>query len=170
MPANAHILFKILVQIATFDLVPTESVNAEMQSSLGIEDDDFVLTESFVDFEYLSSGPIRNLQILFLALLLLLMLPIVLLLLKVLFFWSSKMQKCVSYILNKLCFNVYIRFGLEAYLELSICSMIRFKNFTFETASDKFHSTFATMIFIGLIAFLAFAILFLQVRFSLLAT
>ena len=170
MPANAHVLFKILVQIATFDILPVETFISDFEDSLGIVNDSFALTPSFIDFEFDSSGPIDNLQIIFLAMVLLLLVPIILLIIKGIFFWSKKIQRGINCILGKLCFNVYIRFGLEAYLELSICSMLRFSNFTFGTSSEKFHSLFATTIFVSLIFFLVFALFFLQLRFARLSS
>lgn len=65
---------------------------------------------------------------------------------------------------------MYIRFVLEAYLELSLSSMLRFQNFTFDTASERFHSVVATIIFLCLIAFLLFALVYLQWKFPILAT
>ena len=50
MPANAHQLFKLLVQIATMDLLPSEVVIDELEASVGIKNDEFSLTDSFIDF------------------------------------------------------------------------------------------------------------------------
>ena len=61
MPANAHRFFKIIIQIATFDLFPTNFIIDEMEESIGISNDEFTLTDSFADFDFDSSGPIRNL-------------------------------------------------------------------------------------------------------------
>ena len=61
MPANADYLFRIIVQIATFNIVPTDDLIQNIESCFGIKNDDFVLTESFIDFEFDSTAPIRNL-------------------------------------------------------------------------------------------------------------
>ena len=61
MPANAHHLFKIIVSIATLDLLPTDLMIEEIEDGFGIVNDDVALTESFVDFQFDSSGPIHNL-------------------------------------------------------------------------------------------------------------
>ena len=61
MPANAHHLFKMLVSIATLDLLPSDVVIEEIENNFGIVNDDFALTDSFVDFQFDSSGPIHNL-------------------------------------------------------------------------------------------------------------
>ena len=166
MPANADFLFRILVQIATLNIIPTDSATETIESIIGITNDEFVLTESFVDFEFYSTGPIRNLQIMFLAMLFLFFFPILLLIIRLIFFWSKKVTECVSTINQKLFFNIYIRFGLEAYLELCLSSMIRFKRYSFEDSNEIFHSIFATVLFIGIIAYFLYSIIFLQYRFS----
>lgn len=166
MPANASFLYQILVSIATFNILPTESLIAEIEAVFGIVNDDFTLTESFINFQFDSSGPIRNLQIMFLAMAVLLTLPVILLIIKALFCWNSKVVNCVSRMLKSLFFNVYIRFGLEAYLELSLSSMIRFMNYTFDSPSEKFHTVFATLIFVAIVAYLLFALVFLQLRYT----
>ena len=166
MPANADFLFRILVQIATLNIIPTDSATETIESIIGITNDEFVLTESFVDFEFYSTGPIRNLQIMFLAMLFLFFFPILLLIIRLIFFWSKKVTECVSTINQKLFFNIYIRFGLEAYLELCLSSMIRFKRYSFEDSNEIFHSIFATVLFIGIIAYFLYSIIFLQSRFS----
>ena len=161
MPSNAQYLFKILVSIATFNIFPTEGVIDEIEKWLGIVNDDFYLTESFLDFQFDSSGPIRNLQIMFLAMLLLAAIPLVLLVLRAVFFWSKKVKRCIIFVKEKIFFNAYLRFGLEAYLELSLSSILRFRNFTFGTSSENFHSIFATILFAGVLAYLAFSLFFL---------
>ena len=44
MPSNAQYLFKILVAISTFNILPTEVVIDEIESGLGIVNDNFTLT------------------------------------------------------------------------------------------------------------------------------
>ena len=63
-----------------------------------------------------------------------------------------------------LFFNLYLRFGLEAYLELSLSSILRFCNFTFGSSSEYFHSIFASVIFAAVVSYLLFSLLFLQWR------
>lgn len=50
MPANANLVFKFLIQIATLDLIPAEPLIDEIENKAGITNDDFVLTDSFIDF------------------------------------------------------------------------------------------------------------------------
>lgn len=61
MPQNADMLFTILMKIATFDLIPTEAVIDDMQVSMGIVDDNFILSDNFESYGFDSTGPIRNL-------------------------------------------------------------------------------------------------------------
>ena len=102
----------------------------------------------------------------FIALFILATLPIVLLLIKLLFFWSQKVSKCIGYIHSKLYFNIYFRFGLEAYLELCLSSMIRFENYKWDNGNEKFHSAFATTIYLGLLVYLCFSLFFLQTNYQ----
>ena len=97
----------------------------------------------------------------FLLMVLLVIIPIFVLLLKAIFYWNPKCVNRINVFNSKMFFNVYLRFGLEAYLELCLSSIIRFKNFTFETSSEKFHSVFALMILAGVIGLLVFSLIFL---------
>lgn len=166
MPANATQMFKMLAQTATFNFVPTRGVIDEIENMLRIVNDKFRLTENFVDFEYYCSGPIRNLQIVFLAMVVLVCLPIVLLALKAALFWAARCNRVLNWLLGKLFFNAYIRFALVAYLQISLTCLIRFENFAFVTPSDEFHSIFASALFFCQLAFAAFALGYLQFRFA----
>ena len=42
--------------------------------------------------------------------------PFFLLVLKCMFFWSERANRIINLMFSKLCFNIYIRFVLEAYL------------------------------------------------------
>ena len=80
------------------------------------------------------------------------------------------MKSCIIFVKDKIFFNAYLRFGLEAYLELSLSSILRFRNFTFGTSSENFHSIFAMILFAGVLAYLAFSLFFLQSRHMILDT
>ena len=97
----------------------------------------------------------------FLGMLLLLAIPIFMLFLKVIFFWSETVTNCINKVVNLLFFNVYIRFGLEAYMELCLTGLLRFQNLTFSTPSEKFHSVFAVVILTSVLLYLAFSLIFL---------
>ena len=95
-PANVLQLFKILVSTANFDILPTQVVIDEIEELLGIKNDNYILTDSFVDFEYDSSAPIHNLQIMFLAMVILAAIPLLLIALRGILFWSNKVQRGVN--------------------------------------------------------------------------
>ena len=44
--------------------------------------------------------------------------------------------------------------------------MIRFRNYKWDTSSEKFHSAFATIIYLGLLVYLCFSLFFLQTNFQ----
>ena len=56
--------------------------------------------------------------------------------------------------------NTYIRFVLEAYLELQICSMLRFMNFSFEKGDQIFFSVFVILILMATWGLMVFAAVF----------
>ena len=62
--------------------------------------------------------------------------------------------------------NTYIRFGLEAYLELQIATLLRFKNFSFDGADQIFHTVFSMMLLVATWGFLIFAGVFLMTKFT----
>ena len=86
----------------------------------------------------------------------LLALPILFLLFWSCLYKSSRGQQVIKRISDALFFGVYIRFILEAFLELSIVSFMRFRNFKFDTSSDYFNSTLSMML-MTLLSFFLFA-------------
>ena len=169
MPTNAHMLFKILIKIATLDLLPTEEFLEDVQEFAGLINDDYELTDDFVTFGFDSTGPIRNMQVMFIGLVSLVLIPLLLLAIKLIFLWSSCCTRFIDRLLKRLFFNSYIRFWLEAYLELSLSSFIRFKSFNFDNGSEIFHSIFSSVLLLLLLASLTFSLIFLQVRYPTLA-
>ena len=61
MPANAQMIFKTLIQIATFEFIPIESFIEHSEETMGIENEEFALTDNFADYGFDSTDPIRNL-------------------------------------------------------------------------------------------------------------
>ena len=96
MPSNAHYVFKFLLRIATLRIFPSEKAIDSFEKDTGIVNDDFSVTETFAEFEFDSSGPIHNLQIVFLAMFVLATLPLFFLLLKLVFLKSKSVSKCVD--------------------------------------------------------------------------
>ena len=97
-------------------------------------------------------------------------LPLLILLIRVIFTRCAKMRTLIGKINDKMYYNMYIRFGLEAYLELALVSSIRFKKYSFSDANEKFHSFFATTLYLGILLYFSFSIYFLQTRFASLKT
>ena len=164
MPSNAYTMLLTIVKISDFDYLPVEDLIEEMEDSVGIEKDAVVLSENFRDFELDSSDMIRNLQVVFLFMLLLVFMPIAFLLLFTIFKKNSKCKVWLSKMGRALFWNTYIRFWLESYLQLSIASFLRFRQFSFGSASDNFNSGFALTIFLTLVLLLTASMPILQCK------
>ena len=156
----------MVVKVATFDILPTEALIQKSEEDIGITFEEYTLTDNFVDYGFDSTDPIRNLQVMFLFMLFLLFYPVFTLGLKLLFFWSSRCMRCRKNIDRKMYFNTYIRFTLEAYLELSITSLIRVRAFKFDDPSERFHSSFSVIIMIILASVLLLAAILPQKKFG----
>ena len=165
-PANAYMLFEVIIKIATFDMIPTDSLIQGYEDDVGLVSGEYIISDNFADFGFDSADPIKNLQVMFLFILFLVMFPVFTLMCKGLCFWSDKCMRCRTWLNNKILFNTYIRFGLEAFLELTICCLIRIKAWDYTTGSDKFHS-FTTVILIAALIYLCiFALVFPQRNFG----
>ena len=118
MPSNANLLFQVIIKIATFDMIPTEAFIQEGENSFGLMRDPYTTSQNFTDFGFDSTDPIRNLQIMFLVLVFLLCYPVLTVILRSLCCCSSRCKRCLDRLNDKMFWNTYIRFALEAYLEL----------------------------------------------------
>lgn len=90
MPANAHQVFQLILQIANFEMFPVEDMIEETEKLLGLQNDGYLISENFGEFDYNSTNIIDNLEVIFIFFLALLALPFIALLLYALFFWSAK--------------------------------------------------------------------------------
>ena len=133
---------------------------------MGIVRDDFVLTDNFADYGFDSTDPMSNLQMIFIVMVLLLMFSVYILFMRCICFWSDKCKRCLNWMHRIIFWNPYLRFALEAYLELSVSSMLRFNNLQFSTASEIFHTIFSVTILVFLCGYLVFAVIKLQVSFK----
>ena len=107
----------------------------------------------------------------FIFLILLMLLPLLVLALKGLCFCSSKCKRCLNKVENKLYWNTYIRFGMEAYLELAICAYIRYVgDFSFENPSEIFYSLSSVLLLLMIFAFFVIGVLVPQIHFKKLST
>ena len=95
-PTNVQETFKIVQQIAAFEVIPIDDLVEEVQQELGLKKDEFILSENFKEFELDSSDIVKNLQILFIAFLALMAIPFILLLAWILIFWSAGCRKILN--------------------------------------------------------------------------
>jgi len=98
----------------------------------------------------------------FIGMVFLIFFPLIALLSKaVLYCCNNCFSRFVDRIIKRVFWNSYIRFWMEAYLELSISSLLRLKIFSFDSPSDSFHSVFSVFICIllAVVFFLSIAIL-----------
>ena len=143
-------MFILIHEIADFSIFPVEDIVDELESTIGIVNDGFILTENFKEFELDSTDLSRNLQIIILVIIGLLILPIVSLLLWCLLSWSTRCKRWLTKAGRVIFWNTYIRFGLESYLELAIVSFLRLKKLSFGSASAIFNSCLSLVLLITL--------------------
>ena len=93
-----------------------------------------MMSDSFADYGFDSTDPIRNLQVMFLFLVFLMLYPVLSIGLRGLCFCSERCKRCIERMNKAMYWNTYIRFCLETYLELQISALLRFKNFSFSEA------------------------------------
>ena len=134
----------------------------EASREVGIEKNEFVLSENFEDFGFESSDTIRNLQVLFLFILFLVALPIVILLLRAMFFWDSRCERGLIKVQGKIFWSTYIRFMLEAFLELCMTSLLRVEHLVFDSGSEIFLSVLSLFILALIALFLIGSFVYLQ--------
>ena len=129
------------------------------------------LTDNFHDFGFDSADPIRNLQIMAIMIVFLTFFPLFSLTLRGLCFCSSKCQNCIKKMNARFYWNTYIRFGLEAYLELSICALIKFVGpFSLENGSEIFFLFASIFIIVSIFAMFIIGVLVPQLHFKKLGT
>lgn len=125
MPPNAGIVFQNIMKVATFDIVDTDPLVDYLESTFGLTwKESAALNSSFDEMGYETLDPMRNLQLMFVALVALLLIPILLKMVLVIVYCCKPLRKGVNWLERKLYFNYYIRFILEAYLEFSIAAII----------------------------------------------
>ena len=133
-------------ELSALEVLQVDDVVEAIKSGLGLDKDNFVLSANFEEFELDSTDVLKNLQMISLAILALLVLPLLLLLTCACLYKSSRGMRVIKRISDVLFFGVYIRCTLEAFLELSIVSFMRFRNFKFDTSNDSFNSTLSLLL------------------------
>ena len=95
----------------------------------------------------------------------LLILPIVLKIAGVLCCCSTRaVNKINEFKLKFVYYNVYLRFILEAYLELSLVSLLRIRTFDFSTIGDAVLTVFSFLMFTLLAALIVVSIAWLRIN------
>lgn len=145
-PANCKRVFSILIKIVTFDLIPVDPIIDPIASILKTYDD-IDLPDNFTEFEYESTNPIENLSFVFLFIVFLSFLPLMIKGIEFLFGWSfTFVQKLEGISKSYIYWNTYLRFMLEAYIELSITCQLRFFTFKFNSISDGILTVFSGLV------------------------
>ena len=102
----------------------------------------------------------------FIFLLFLIAYPVISLGLRGLCYCSRCCKRYLNWLDAKMFWNTYIRFALEAYLELQICVLLRFKNFSFESADQIFYSVFTLFTMVATWGLMIFAGVFAIRKFQ----
>ena len=109
----------------------------------------------------------KNLEIVFLGMVAIILLAIVLKLVELICSSCSRASQVIrSFKETKLYWNLIIRYTIEMYMELSVCSMIRIIAFKFETTGDIILTVYAFAVQAALTAFLGWTLLFLPKHFE----
>ena len=126
-PANCQIMFTIIVKIATFDMISVDGIIDWVSEYVDSTPDRKPVGSQFHEFGYEQSNPVRNLGVVFLGMVAIILLMIVLKLVELICSTCRRASQAIrSFKETKLYWNLIIRYTLEMYMELSICSMIRF--------------------------------------------
>ena len=125
-PANAQIMFVIIVKIATFDLISVDGIIDWMSKYVDSTPDRKPIGAQFKEFGYEQSNPVRNLDIVFLGMVAIILLIIVLKLVELICSSCRRASQAIrTFKETKLYWNLIIRYTIEMYMELSLCCMIR---------------------------------------------
>lgn len=131
-PSNAKIYYQIMFEIGSFDLIPTDELEALIDKEVGDADlssekfdAEAKLSQSTIDAGYDSANSAES------NLLNLIMLSVVIgalvcgLILKVLCCRNARVNRCLQRLKRAIFWNFIIRFTLEAYLEICLSNMIK---------------------------------------------
>ena len=167
MPANCQYLFSIIITVATFDLFPMDGILEIIDDILGAIDDEYLMLDNFKEFEYESTNPINNLKIVFIFLVALIFMRPFYKLIELAFKCSERVTSSLEKFKNtQLYWNVYLRFILETFLELSITSLLRIKVFRMENKTEVFLTLIAIFILLTLVICMFGSISFLRHNFE----
>ena len=160
-----------MVKIATFDVIPVEGIMEDLQSWFDIEEDGHLLQQNFHEFDYNSTNPVDNLEVIFLSFVLLVVLPIFFKILETVFKCCDKIAKPLNRFKTKVIYwNLYLRFFLEAFLELSIVSLLRLRFIKATTLTETVLSIYAVFILVMLSGYMGGIVPFLRYKHELIDT
>eukprot|EP00347_Sterkiella_histriomuscorum_P020610 403337151 len=156
MPANLICFYSLINDIASFNLIPTDSFTDDLMEF--DEDNDYALNNSFEFMGYQSVNSITNLGLLFYIILINLVIMILALFTSLILSATKYKQSSFSmYIKNKILFNQILRLQLEAQLELCLCSLLAVFNIQFNVSGEQISTV---------VAFISLIILLIQPFFA----
>ena len=171
VPANCQLLFGIMVKIATFDVIPVDGIMEDITRWLGVEDDGYLLSKNFHDFDYNTTNPIDNLEVIFFAFIFLMILPVVFKMIELLFSYCNRMTRPLHNFKTKVMYwNLYLRFFLETFLEFSIVSLIRLRFIKATSLVETTLSLYGLLILIMMTAYMVCVLPFLRKNHDLIST
>ena len=133
----------MIIKVATFDLIPTESATRWITDNIFKTADEFEIPDNFSEFGYNSTNTVANLQFVFFFMLFITIVPLLLAFLKVCIGWNEKIVAVIEKIKANLYWNFYLRFIMEAYMELSIAHLLKLVVFKFSTVVDAILTVFS---------------------------
>ena len=162
MPANCQVLFRVIVKIVTFDWIPIDgfmdSVEKIFKGKVDIE-----LSDNFAEFQYETTDPIQNLQFNFVFLLSLMIVPVLIRLVElVVMEYEEGTYRVQEFKRRHIYWNMFLRFFLQAYLELAITGFIRVKAYSYDSWPDTFLTIFAIGIVLLIATYMIGSVLFLR--------
>ena len=100
--------------------------------------------DHFYEFGFETTDPIQNLQFIFLFMIGLLIFPFLIKFLELLFCYCNRITyRILVFKQEFVYYNIYLRFMIEAYLEVALVSLLRIKSFNFMTTGDGALTLFA---------------------------
>eukprot|EP00347_Sterkiella_histriomuscorum_P019592 403341040 len=158
-PMNAIYFYTLLMDMANFDLLPSQEVESNMF--------EFEETSNLANFltpsRYQSSNVVQNLGSMFLYLVGLVAAIVVVLLMKQWAKKNAKVKKVYDFLANRLLYNMPLRMFLEGFMAFFINSTLNMYYLDWSSNSSRFSSAFAVMLVFSSMTF-PFVILFLLFR------
>lgn len=162
-PLNALTFYNFILEIASFDLMQTESINPEVFNfSDSPETEEYYSRMGFEDNNF-----IFNIGSMFYYMLIWLCLAASCSFLKL----FTKKHRIIQNIYEKLrkvlFFNVLLRTFIEGYFELTLSSLLQVRDMTWINVSDKFSSSLSIpiLLFCTLLPLIVFTLLYTRFKY-----